>query len=202
MNTQNIKVKKGEKIQPAWERLVRWVDKLKVVPGEGFMVRETPNGTIITVVEKNQSFKHPFKVSASDLNISVGAGTVDSQSPYLFDHEEKKWLPIMNIGTGSNRKKPIMRIDPNQVNGQEFFICIRVKTDEFGLVIKPEEDLRIIQSASESGLGDEASYYPIALFQMNESKTLITEFFQITHNNIRYLYQPNDVLNRLLFFPA
>ena len=44
MTTRELKVRKGEKVRDAWERLVRWVDSLKIVPDDGIDVRITPHG--------------------------------------------------------------------------------------------------------------------------------------------------------------
>jgi hypothetical protein len=60
MTTRELKVRKGEKVRDAWERLVRWVDSLKVVPDDGIDVRVTPQGTIVRVRD-HQMFRFPSR---------------------------------------------------------------------------------------------------------------------------------------------
>ena len=213
MNTQLIRVQKGEKIQTAWERLVRWVDTLKVVPGEGIKVRETPKGTIVSVIRDRHVFRHPFKVGASQQGASASAGTVNGQTPYILDIATKNWRRIDNRDDDGNKfdvelPPPMMKLDLKNHEGGKFYITLRVKPNDAGTIVEPKTDLRIVQTKTADGDKDGAGYYPLALFYLNPSRTAVEESFQIVHHNMRYLYQARKSAegettgNRHLFFPV
>jgi len=213
MDIKEIKVQKGERIQTAWERLVRWVDTLKVVPGEGVRVRETPKGTIVTVLKKRQAYSHPFKVGASEASVSVRAGTVNGQTPYILDVTTKNWRRIDNRDDDGNKfdpekPAPMMKLDLKNQEGGKFYISLRVKPNDAGTIKDPKTDLRIVQTPTAEGLKDGAGYYPLALCYLNASTTAVEETFQIVHHNMRYLYQARKSTegettgNRHLFFPV
>ena len=213
MNIKEIKVQKGEKIQAAWERLVRWVDTLKVVPGDGIKVRETPKGTIVTVIKDSQPYRHPFKAGVSESGASVRAGTVSGQTPYILDVATKNWRRIDNRDDDGNKfdvekPTPTMKLDLKNHEGGKFYISLRVKPNDAGTIKDPKTDLRVVQSPSADGLKDGAGYYPLALFYLNASGTAVEESFQIVHHNMRYLYQARKSTegettgNRHLFFPV
>jgi hypothetical protein len=213
MDIKEIKVQKGERIQTAWERLVRWVDTLKVVPGEGVKVRETPKGTIVTVLKKRQAYSHPFKVGASEASASVRAGTVNGQTPYILDVTTKNWRRIDNRDDDGNKfdpekPAPAMMLDLENQEDGKFYILISVKPNDAGTIKDPKTDLRIVQAPTAEGLKDGAGYYPLALCYLNASATAVEETFQIVHHNMRYLYQARKSTegettgNRHLFFPV
>ena len=213
MDIKEIKVQKGERIQTAWERLVRWVDTLKVVPGEGVKVRETPKGTIVTVLKKRQAYSHPFKVGASEASVSVRAGTVNGQTPYILDVTTKNWRRIDNRDDDGNKfddekSAPAMKLDLKNQEGGKFYITLRVMSDDEGGIEDPKTDLRIIQTeTAEGNKKDGAGYYPLALCYLNASGTAVEETFQIVHHNMRYLYQTQKLAtattgNRHLFYPV
>jgi hypothetical protein len=213
MNIKEIKVQKGEKIQAAWERLVRWVDTLKVVPGDGIKVRETPKGTIVTVIKDSQPYRHPFKAGVSESGASVRAGTVNGQTPYILDVATKNWRRIDNRDDDGNKfdvekPTPTMKLDLKNHEGGKFYISLRVKPNDAGTIKDPKTDLRVVQSPTADGLKDGAGYYPLALFYLNASGTAVEESFQIVHHNMRYLYQARKSTegettgNRHLFFPV
>jgi hypothetical protein len=213
MNIKEIKVQKGEKIQAAWERLVRWVDTLKVVPGEGVKVRETPKGTIVTVIKDSQPYRHPFKAGVSESGASVRAGTVNGQTPYILDVATKNWRRIDNRDDDGNKfdvekPTPTMKLDLKNHEGGKFYISLRVKPNDAGTIKDPKTDLRVVQSPTADGLKDGAGYYPLALFYLNAAGTAVEESFQIVHHNMRYLYQARKSTegettgNRHLFFPV
>jgi hypothetical protein len=213
MNIKEIKVQKGEKIQAAWERLVRWVDTLKVVPGDGIKVRETPKGTIVTVIKDSQPYRHPFKAGVSESGASVRAGTVNGQTPYILDVATKNWRRIDNRDDDGNKfdvekPTPTMKLDLKNHEGGKFYISLRVKPNDAGTIKDPKTDLRVVQSPTADGLKDGAGYYPLALFYLNAAGTAVEESFQIVHHNMRYLYQARKSTegettgNRHLFFPV
>jgi hypothetical protein len=213
MDIKEIRAQKGEKIQTAWARLVRWAETLKVTQGEGIKVRETPKGTIVSFIQNREPYNHPFKVGASEEAASVRAGTVNGQTPYILDIDSKDWRRIDNRDDEGNKFKdekptPSMKLDLKKHEGGKFYLSLRVKPNDAGTIKEPKDDLRIVQTKTADGDKDGAGYYPLALFYLNAAATAVEESFQIVHHNMRYLYQARKSTegettgNRHLFFPV
>ena len=213
MNIRSIRVQPGEKIQPAWVRLVKWAETLKVIPGEGIKVRETPKGTVISFQRKRETYSHPFKVGFSGEAATITTGTVNGQTPYILDTNSKDWRRIDNRDDEGNKFKtekptPSMKLDLRKQEGGKFYLSLRVKPNDAGTIKDPKDDLRIVQTKTAEGDKDGAGYYPLALCYLNAAQTDIEESFQIVHHNMRYLYQARKSAegettgNRHLFFPV
>jgi hypothetical protein len=213
MNIEQVKVRDGESIQKAWDRLVRWVGSLKVQPNSMISINETPNGVIVKVRRESKAFNHPFKANGSADVIKISAGTLNGQVPFIYDDgSEKTWRRIDNRADDgskydSQKPPPEMKLDASKILNKKTYICIEVKTGKQGTIENPKEDLRIIQSDKPEGLGGTKGYYPIAILYFDDSGE-IEETFQITHHNIRYIKQTQAsenekiVGNQHLFFPA
>lgn len=212
MNTKEIRVTKGQNIQEAWGRLVKWVDSLKVIPNNEVKVDYTKNGTIVTVMRSARSFNHPFKTYGSTKTIKVSSGMVNGLVPFINDKADG-WRRIDNRDEDGNKLKvqkelPGMELDTSMNEGGKTYICLRVKADKAGTIKTPKTDLQIVQTKKAEGDKDGAGYYPLALIYLNEAKTEIESTFQIVHHNMRYLYQERKSVkgqttgNRHLFFPV
>ena len=212
MNNKEIKVRKGESIREAWDRLNRWVDSLKVVPNNEIKVNYTKNGTLVTLMRSPKAHNHPFKTYGSSKIIKVTSGTVNGIVPFINDKLEG-WRRVDNRDDSGNKydkekPSPGMEISSSEVKDGKFYICIEVDSNDKGTINDPQKDLRIIQSATAEGLGGKKGYYPIALCYLNDAKTDIDQIFQIVHHNIRYLKQTKKANggettgNQHLFFPV
>jgi hypothetical protein len=213
MNNKAIKVRKGENIREAWDRLGRWVESLKVIPNNEIKVDYTKNGTLVTVMRSTKSHNHPFKTYGSAKTLKVTSGMVNGIVPYIYDELEKVWRRIDNRDNSGNRygkdlPAPGMQIQLNQAKDKKFYICIEVDSNDQGAINDPQKDLRIVQSETAEGLGGKKGYYPIALCYLNDSQTEIDQIFQIVHHNIRYIKQTKNANggeatgNQHLFFPV
>lgn len=219
MKANEIKVRSGDPIAPAWDRLVKWVESIKVIPCEGVRVSETLNGTVISVVNKPQKFKSPFKVDVSYSNgfywASIRPGIVNGDFPYIKDDLSKSgWRRIDNrddkgMKYKPERNTPMMKIDLNESSDSGvLYISLRVKPNKAGTIVKPKDSLRIVQAKDSKGPKDGAGYYPLAMVYVSESKKTVEETFQIVHHNMRHVYQERlsdkgkPIGNRNLFFPV
>jgi hypothetical protein len=215
MNIEQVKVRNGESIQTAWDRLVRWVGSLKVQHNDMISVNETPNGTIVKVRREPKTYNHPFKVYGNKEVIKVSAGMVNGTVPFINDIGEKTWRRIDNRDDGGGKydpqkPTPAMKLDAGEIEGNKTYIGIEVKSSKSGTIENPKEDLRIIQSSKPEGPGggSQKGYYPIALLYFDEKSGEIDQKFQITHHNIRYIKQAKEsenkkiVGNQHLFFPS
>lgn len=218
MKTHEIKVKKGDPIAPAWERLVRWVDSIKVIPCAGVRITETKNGTIITVSNKTSKYRPPFEVgissSASIFYASIRPGIVNGEFPYIKDDAGKSgWRRSDNrdedgMKFDPPKETPRMKIDLSNADKGKLYISLRVKPNKAGTIVQPRENLRIVQTKDAKGPRDGAGYYPLAMVYLSKDGKSADQVFQIVHHNMRYIYQAKESTkgettgNRHLFFPA
>lgn len=200
MTTHDLKVRKGEKVRDAWERLVRWVDSLKIVPGDGIDVRITRHGTIVRVRD-HQTFRHPFRVMVSGTTVLVSPGTVNDLIPVITENGQKR--RIDNRDKDGNRESgkdyPALKLDPKKAsNDGRIYISLKVKPSVSGGVSgvkenkageQVSENVEIVQTDSAKGLLDGFGYYPLAFLRASVDGSSIEEVFQIVHHNIRFEFQ-------------
>ncbi len=200
MTTHDLKVRKGEKVRDAWERLVRWVESLKIVPDDGIDVRVTRHGTIVRVRDQ-QTFRHPFKVKVSGTSVLVSPGTVNDLIPVITENGTKR--RIDNRDKDGNRETgkdyPALRLDPKKSSKDgRIYISLKVKPTISGGISGVEENkageqvsenVEIVQTDSAKGPLDGFGYYPLAFLRASTDDSSIEEVFQIVHHNIRYEFQ-------------
>ena len=200
MTTHDLKVRKGEKVRDAWERLVRWVESLKIVPDDGIDVRVTRHGTIVRVRD-HQLFRHPFRVMVSGSSVRVAPGTVNDLIPVITENGTKR--RIDNRDKDGNRETgkdyPALRLDPKKASKDgRIYISLKVKQSVRGGVSGVEENkageqvsenVEIVQTDSAKGPLDGFGYYPLAFLRASTDGSSIEEVFQIGHHNIRYEFQ-------------
>jgi len=200
MTTRELKVRKGEKVRDAWDRLVRWVDSLKVVPDDGIDVRITPHGTIVRVRD-HQIFRHPFRVMASGSVVRVTPGTVNDIIPVITQAGKKRRIDNRDKDGGRETAEdyPELKLDTKKASKDgRIYISLKVKSDVTGGISgvkenkageQTSENVEIVQTDSAKGPADGFGYYPLAFIRASNDGGSIEEVFQIVHHNIRYEFQ-------------
>jgi len=200
MTTHDLKVRKGEKVRDAWERLVRWVESLKIVPDDGIDVRVTRHGTIVRVRDL-QTFRHPFKVKVSGTSVRVSPGTVNDLIPVITESGTKRRIDNRDKDgmRETGKDYPALRLDPKKASKDaRIYISLKVKPTISGGVSGVEENkageqvsenVEIVQTDSAKGPLDGFGYYPLAFLRASSDGASIEEVFQIVHHNIRYEFQ-------------
>lgn len=200
MTTHDLKVRKGEKVRDAWERLVRWVESLKIVPDDGIDVRVTRHGTIVRVRDQ-QTFRHPFKVMVSGSTVRVSPGTVNDLIPVITENGTKRRIDNRDKDGNreTNKDYPALRLDPKKASKDgRIYISLKVKQSVSGGVSgvaqnkageQVSENVEIVQTDSAKGPLDGFGYYPLAFLRASGDGSSVEEVFQIVHHNIRYEFQ-------------
>lgn len=200
MTTRDFKVRKGDKVRDAWNRLVRWVESLKVIPDADIDVRMTPHGTIVRVRDHHM-FRHPFRVMASGSVVRVTPGTVNDIIPVITQSGKKR--RIDNRDKAGNRETaedfPELKLDTKKASKDgRIYISLRIKQSVSGGISGVEEnkagesvsdDVEIVQTDSAKGPRDGFGYYPLAFLRASADGESIEDVFQIVHHNIRYEFQ-------------
>ena len=200
MTSRELKVRKGEKVRDAWERLVRWVDSLKVVPDDGIDVRITPHGTIVRVRD-HQMFRHPSRVMVSGSSVRVSPGTVNELIPVITESGQKRRIDNRDKDGSRETGKdyPALKLDLKKASKDgRIYISLRIKQSLSGGISGVEENkageqvsenVEIVQTDSAKGPLDGFGYYPLAFLRASSDGGSIEEVFQIVHHNIRYEFQ-------------
>lgn len=221
MDARKIKVRAGESVFDAWNRLVDWVESLKIQTTPDILIAETTNGLDIKVVE-SVTFSHPFLTMASINYAGVSPGTVNGFVPMIRDFSQKKLVRI--DGRDKDGKLttgffPRMEIDAKKASKDgRIYICVKVKAEKAANGKPAElknESLEIVQTDSPTGPKDQNGYYPIAMIYLTADMNAVQNVFQITHHNLRYAYQERKAsddelkaaplektIGRHVFYPA
>jgi len=195
-----LKVRKGEKVRDAWERLVRWVETLKIIPDDGIEVRVTRHGTIVRVRD-NDTFRHPFRVKVSGTTARVSPGTVNDLVPVITENGGKRRIDNRDKDgvRVKDRDWPALKLDAKKASKDgRIYISLKVKQSVSGGISgvkenkageQVSENVEIVQTDSARGPLDGYGYYPLAFLRASSDGDSIEEVFQIVHHNIRYEFQ-------------
>jgi hypothetical protein len=220
MRTHELKVRKGEKVRDAWERLVRWVESLKIVPDKDIDVRVTPHGTIVRV-RHDRIWRHPFRVMVGGQEAVITAGTVNGIVPVVSENGIKRRIDNRdkNGERESEKEAPRLKLDLKRASKDgRIFISLRVKNavgvKENAAGEATSEDIEIVQTDSAKGPPDGHGYYPLAMLYLTKEGG-VEQVFQIVHHNLRHDFQERNPsaeelkvdpekkpVGRHLFFPT
>lgn len=213
MIPREIKVRPGEPIIPAWERLVKWVASLRVIPSPDFNARLTPHGTVIRV-RKGQKFRHPFRVVASGSMALVSEGILNDLVPTILENGKKRRIDNRDASgvLDRNNTAPRLNLDFSKASKDgRIYISIRytLKSGE------KDAEAEIVQTDSAKGPVDGRGYYALAMLFLTEDRKSIERTFQITHHNLRVTFQERTPsaedleksptakpIGRYIFYPA
>jgi hypothetical protein len=196
MTARELKVRKGEKVRDAWERLVRWVESLKIVPDKDIDVRVTPHGTIVRV-RHDRLYRHPFRVMVGGQEAIITAGTVNGIVPVVSESGTKRRIDNRDKdGNRLEKEHPKLKLDLGKASKDgRIFISLRVKQSvgirENRAGESASEDIEIVQTDSAKGPLDGHGYYPLAMLYLSKDGG-VEQVFQIVHHNMRYAFQERN----------
>ena len=204
MNTSKLRIRKGENVRDAWERLVWWVDSLKIVDHPDVSFRYTPHGVIVRP-NKLDRWAHPWRVGASAELAAIGDGMVNGIVPNIngreglvrMDNRDKAGV------LQRDRSRPNLELSKSKVGDDgATYISLRVKpsisAQGFEVQTDPisgkssSEDVEIVQMDSATGARDGYVYYPLAMIYFSEDKKSVEDIFQIVHHNLRFTFQERN----------
>jgi hypothetical protein len=196
MTARELKVRKGEKVRDAWERLVRWVESLKIVPDKDIDVRVTPHGTIVRV-RHDRLYRHPFRVMVGGQEAIITAGTVNGIVPVVSESGTKRRIDNRDKdGNRLEKEHPKLKLYLGKASKDgRIFISLRVKQSvgirENRAGESASEDIEIVQTDSAKGPLDGHGYYPLAMLYLSKDGG-VEQVFQIVHHNMRYAFQERN----------
>jgi len=217
MNVAELKVRKGEPIAAGWARLVKWVETLKIIPDDRIEIRLSKHGTIVRVRD-SATFRHPFRIIASDKTVRVASGTINDEVPEMKDEKDGKRRIDNRDKDGARETKksaPAMKLDLGKADKEgRIYISIKQKAAPKDKKEKPEPP-EIVQTDSAKGPVDGFGYYPLGVIHLTQDRKSIEQTFQVVHHNLRFTFQeknptPEELktnpdakpLGRFVFFPT
>ena len=210
MNLNDLRVKRGEPIQPAWERLLKWAAGMKLISGRGVRLTVTPNGTLVAADVRSNPWDHPFKVTVSSKVAVIGNGSVNNLVPQI----NGAGLDGLD-SNGKDVSPPQLKITGGPSKDLRSWICVQAKVDaKTGRMdAKDKNALTIIHTSTldpksgEGGFPDSGQgigLQPLAMLLWSEDRAGIKRVFQITHHNLqhRFVRSGTSTAGRHFFWAA
>jgi|GEM_PF-4377698 len=201
LNVNELEVKPGDPVLPAWKRLLSWIRRAKVITGPGIRLSFTPQGVVATVNREETPWRHPWRVSVGTHAI-VSPGTVEGIQAYMRDDITKKMLRLDERdedGELTGDGPPKLKIDFKKHDDEgKFWIWLNADIDEdLKIDAANPEAVTVTQERRERTFGQ-----PLALVYLDESRTSVINTFQISHHNYKLIIQEQETgLPRRLFIP-
>ena len=166
IDLRKLRVKPGEPVLPAWERLLEWAKQFRVISGQGIRLTRTPQGTYVVADIRGSSWGHPFRVSLGSSEATISTGTVEDLVPKIgkiaLDAEQAPTLKI----TGKPNKDGVS------------WVILGVSADGKTAEIKHANTLE----RTDELIGVQA------LAMLRWSGDAPTQSFQIVHHNLGHHY--------------
>lgn len=135
MNIEAFKVKPGDPIQPAWDKLRAYVESLpEITAGNGVRITRTSRQTLVVAEAESTSFLPRFRVTVSGGKAKLGLGTLGQRVPLLagvgLDGQtpEGKSIPV-----------PLLALDDGPNAELRSWVCLEVRVDLKAGQIDPKQ---------------------------------------------------------------
>jgi hypothetical protein len=150
----SLSVLPNTQVLPAWNRLARAVEGLRIIGGDGINLVQTRNGIVINQDRRGPAFHGAWYVSrAGQDSLRIARGYVNALEPLIGD------LPIsdpdctLSIPKAKDANKPR-------------WVCLRVQVDDKGKIANPKkptaDDLTIVISDTGPKYAGKLAEHPLA----------------------------------------
>jgi|694.fasta_scaffold04470_2 hypothetical protein len=179
MSMKDLRVKPGDPVLPAWEKLLKFIERFKIIPSPGIRLTQMSDGTYITAEPPRQSFAHPFRVAVLGGNYAtVDLGTVEGIVPFAKD-AERGGLKL------DAPTPPRLRISEKDAKDGVSYVALRVATTMGGLDPEDSEAAEVIHVGELARRKEEEGLQPLAMLKWRSGTP---EVFQIVHHNLGHYY--------------
>lgn len=195
MNLEDLKVRRGDPIQPFVQRLLKELPQLfRFFSGRGVRFNRTPDGIIVVADLRTNSWDHPLKAGVSDKAAVIGNGSVNNLVPQIND------VGIDGLdSSGKEVPPPQLKITGGPNGDLRSWICVQAKVDvQTGVMdAKDKSALTIVHTktldpkSSEGGFPDNGQgigLHPLATLLWSDDQASIKRVFQITHHNLQHRF--------------
>ncbi|NDD52830.1 hypothetical protein EBZ39_02950 [bacterium] len=169
-----LKVRPGDPVWPAWERLLNWARQFRPITSPGILLTQTPQGTYVVADVAAASWAHPFKVGLTGDGATITKGQVEGIVPRIGKVAlDAETAPVLKIAGKPN------------ADGVSW-IALEVKTEGAKIAENKPENVQIKHMTTLARTVDETGIQPIALLRW--SAGVPSSVFQIVHHNLGHLY--------------
>ena len=182
---RQLRVRPGDPVMPAWNRLLEWVKQFRLVAGRGVRFQRTPNGTYVVADLRSNPWNHPFKVSLSDQEATIAFGTVEDIVPRIGGQ------PIDGLDEkGRQAVPPKLRLDGGPNSDLRSWIAVEARVDRDSGKIDPNsKEAVVIRHVRELRSSEaEVGRHPLAMLLWAADGKSVLRSRQITHFNLRHYY--------------
>jgi len=179
IDLRKLRVRPGELVLPAWNRLLEWAKQFRLYAGHGVRLQRTPQGTYVIADVRQTSWNHPFKVSLAEREVIVAFGTVQDVVPRIGKRPiDEEPAPRLRLTGGPDPDERSWVVVDVKVNGKSGEIDPR---DKEAAVIRHVNNLN--RPSTEIGR------HALAMLIWDAGLASVVRVRQITHFNLRHLYQ-------------
>lgn len=182
---RQLRVRPGDPVLPAWNRLLDWAKQFRLVAGRGVRFQRTPNGTYVVADLRSNPWNHPFKVSLSDQEAAIAFGTVEDIVPRIsgksidgLDEKGRQGVP------------PKLRLDGGPNSDLRSWVAVEARVDRDSGKIEPNsKDAVAIRHVRDLRASEaEVGRHPLAMLLWAADGKSVLRARQITHFNLRHFY--------------
>ncbi|RFC46338.1 MAG: hypothetical protein DVB23_001683 [Verrucomicrobia bacterium] len=179
IDLRKLRVRPGEPVLPAWNRLLDWAKQFRLYAGRGVRLQRTPNGTYVIADLRTTPWNHPFKVSLADREVTVAFGTVQDVVPRIGGRAIDEPVPV-----------PRLRLDGGPDKDGRSWVVIEVKVNGKSGEIDPKDKdavlIRLVSNLDRQTAN--VGRHPLAMLIWDAGRTSVIRVRQITHFDLRHLY--------------
>jgi hypothetical protein len=180
---RKLRVRPGEPVLPAWNRLLEWAKQFRLVAGPGVRLQRTPQGTYVVADLRSRPWHHPFKVTLADQEARVAFGTVENVVPRiggrLLDEEP---APSLRLHGGP---------DPDGRSWVAVAVKVKVSGESGRIDAEDKEAVEIVHVRALRPADPATGLHPLAMLVWDGSGSVV-RVRQITHFNLGHLRIKGD----------
>ena len=208
MNIEAFKVKPGDPIEPAWEKLRSYIEALpEMTAGNGVRITRTSRQTLVVADPDPSAFMPRFRVTVAGRNAKVGLGTLDNRAPLLGGVGLDGKTP-----DGKTIAVPTLLLDGGPNEELRSWVCLDVRVDLKSGQIDPKlkDNINIthrndIASRFRNGFcvddGKGGGFLPLAMLVWRD-KDAVGRVIQNVYFNQAHHFKPKGKVGWHFFHPA
>lgn len=174
-----LEVRPGDEVLPAWEEMKRAVRALRLLPGTGVQLTDTPLGTAISASAAAASFSHPFTPALSGNVLTFSKGLVNNVEPEIGGTR-------ISGDAGSGTPAPGLVLDGAEMDAKtlQSWACVEVAPRADG-TLDPEVAPVVAHRSAPTSADPALGRHPLVLILWQAGAP--SRAVEVTYFNLRYV---------------
>lgn len=170
-------VKRGDKVIPAWNALLRHIRRLQILPGKGIMLTKSASGTVINSRAAAQAFRGAFWTTFGGDGVTIARGLVNSVEPLIS-------------GKKISDPEAVLKFDDDWDDEGRAYVSLAVKvTSEAGRIDPKDKEAITVEIRTERKLTSDdglTGYHDIAVIVRDPTVKLFQiAYFSLQHSTVK-----------------